>query len=88
MLFDGSRCYLLREIQKKYENEIQVLETCDRVARLSIFLAHQTVLINTFVTKCYLMVSEAICIVQFNTRLPKKDENYALVLITSDRVAR
>ena len=34
----------------KYENEILVLETCDRVARLSTFLAYQTGLINTFVT--------------------------------------
>ena len=34
------------------------------------------------------MVSEAIFTVQFNTRLPKKDGNYTLVLITSDRVAR
>ena len=75
-------------LQIKYENEIQVLETCERVERLSIFIAHQTGLINTFVTKCYLMVSEAIFIVKFNTRLPKKDENYTLVLITSDRVAR
>ena len=72
----------------KYENEILVLETCDRVARLSIITAHQIGLINTFVTKCYLMVSEAIFIVQFNTRLPKKDENYTLLLITLDRVAR
>ena len=75
-------------LQIKYENEILILETCDSVARLSIFKAHQIGLSNTFVTKCYLMVSEAICIVQFNTRLPKKDENYTLVLITSDRVAR
>ena len=42
--------------KQKYENEIEVLETCDRVARLSIFIAHQTGLINTFVTNCYLMV--------------------------------
>ena len=63
-----------------------ILETCDR-ARLSIFIAHQTGLINTFATKCYLMVSEAIFIVQFNTQLPKKDENYTLVLTISDRVA-
>ena len=55
---------------------------------MSIFIAHQTGLINTFVMKCYLMVSEAVFIVQFNIRLPKKDENYTLVLITSDRVAR
>ena len=55
---------------------------------MSILIAHQTGLINTFVTNCYLMVSEAIFIVQFNTRLPKKDENYTLVLITFDRVAR
>ena len=34
------------------------------------------------------MVSEAIFIVQFNIRLPKKNKNYTLVLITSDRVAR
>ena len=65
-----------------------VLETCDRVAILSISIAHQTGLSNTFVTNCYLKVSEAIFIVQFNIRLPKKDENYTLVLITSDRVAR
>ena len=55
---------------------------------MSIFIAHQTGLINTFIAKCYLMVSEAIFIVQFNNRLPKKDENYTLVLITSDRAAR
>ena len=54
---------------------------------MSIFIAHQTGLINTFATK-YSMVSEAMFIVQFNTRLPKTDENYTLVLITSDRVAR
>ena len=68
-------------LQIKYENETYVLETCDRVARLS-------GLINSFVTNCYLMVSGAIFIMQFNTRLPKKYENYTLVLITSDRVAR
>ena len=55
---------------------------------MSIFIADQTGPINIFVAKCYLMVSESIFIVQFNTRLPKKDENYTLVLITSDRVAR
>ena len=44
----------------KFENETLVLETCDRVARLSILIVHQTGLINTFVTNCYLMVSEAI----------------------------
>ena len=49
---------------------------------MSIFIA------QSFVAKCYLMVSEAIFIVQFIIRLPKKDENYTLVLITSDRVAR
>ena len=54
---------------------------------MSIFIAHQTGMIKTFVTKCYLIVSEDIFIVQFSTRLPKKDENYTLVLITSDRVA-
>ena len=43
----------------KYGNKILVLETCDRDARLSIFIAYQTGLINTFVTKCYLMASEA-----------------------------
>ena len=64
MLFDESQCYLLREIQKRYENEIKVIETCERVARLSIFIAHQTGLINTFVAKGYLMVSEAIFIVK------------------------
>ena len=34
------------------------------------------------------MVPKGIFIVQFNTRLPKTDENYTIVLITSDRVAR
>ena len=59
-------------LQIKYENETQVHETCDRVAKLSISIAHQTGPSNTFVTNCYLMVSEAIFIVKFNTRLPKK----------------
>ena len=51
-------------------------------------MSHLIGLFNTFVMKCYLMVPETIFIVKFNTRLPKKDENYTLVLITSDRVAR
>ena len=58
-------------LQIKYEKETKVLETCDRVSRLSISIAHQTGLSNTFVTNCYLMDSEAIFIVQFNTRFKK-----------------
>ena len=65
-----------------------MLVTSDRVVRFLILIAYFIDLINTFVMRCFLMVSEAIFIVQFNTRLPKKDENYTLVLITSDRVAR
>ena len=50
---------------------------------MSILIAHQTGLINTFVTYCCLMVSEAIFIAS-----KKKYENYTLVPITSDRVVR
>ena len=64
-------------LQIKYENETEVLETCDRVARLSILIAHFIDLINTFVRKCYLMVSEAIFIVKFNTR-PHKSTKITL----------
>ena len=41
--------------KKKYENYTLVLITSDRVARLSILIAHFIDLINTFVTKCYLV---------------------------------
>ena len=75
MLFDGSRSYLHSEIQhlasKKYENYALVLIATNRVARLSIPIAHNIDLINTFVTKCYLMVSKAIFIVKSNTGLKK-----------------
>ena len=56
----------------RYENYTLVLITSDRAARLSIQIAHYIDLINTCVTKCYLMVSEAIFIVKFNTRLQKR----------------
>ena len=59
-------------LQIMYENETSLLETCDMVARLSILIAHQTGLMNTFVTNSYLMVFEAISIVKFKTRLSKK----------------
>ena len=56
---------------KKYENYALVLITSNRVGRLSIPIAHYIDLINTFVTGCYLMVSEAIFIVKSNIRLQK-----------------
>ena len=56
---------------KKYENYTLVLIISIRVARLSIPIAHYIDLINTFVTRCYLMVSEAIFIVNSNIRLQK-----------------
>ena len=59
---------------KKNENYTLVLITSDRVARLPILIAHFIDLINTFVTRCYLIVSEAIFIVKFNTRLEKNME--------------
>ena len=58
-------------LPKKYENYTLVLITSNRVARLSIPIAHYIDLIKTFVTRCYLMVSEAIFIVKSNTRLHK-----------------
>ena len=58
-------------LPKKYEKYTLVLLTSDRVAILSILIAHFIDLFNTFVTKCYLMVSEAIFIVKSNTRLHK-----------------
>ena len=58
-------------LPKKDENYTSVLITSDRVARLSILTAHSIDPINTFVTRCYLMVSEAIFIVKFNTQLYK-----------------
>ena len=53
---------------------IQVLISSDRVARLLILIAHQIGLINTFVTRCFLMVPEAVFIEKFNTRLQIKYE--------------
>ena len=58
-------------LHMKYENYILVLITSDRVARLSILIAHFIDLINTFVMRCYLMVFEAIFIVKSNIRLQK-----------------
>ena len=75
MLINGSEPVFIvkfnTRLSKKYENYTLVLIISDRVARLSILIAHYIDLINTFVTKCYLMVSEAIFIVKFNTRLQK-----------------
>ena len=76
MLINGSGSHFHSEIQhpafkKKYENYTLVLITSDRVARLSILIAHYIDLINTFVTRYYLMVSEAIFIVKSNIRLLK-----------------
>ena len=65
-----------------------MLVTSDRVARFFISIAYKTGLINTFVTRCYLMVPEAIFIEKFNTRLQIKHENETYVLETCDRVAR
>ena len=79
---------ILHPASKVYTIFIQVLITSDRVARLQILKAHQIGLIDTFVTKCYLMVTEAIFLVKFNTRLEKKYENHTIILITPDRVAR
>ena len=59
------------QLKKKYDNYTSVLITSDRVARLSILIAHQIGLINTFVARYYLMVPEAIFIVKFNTQLQK-----------------
>ena len=58
-------------LRKKGENYTLVLITSDRVARLSILIAHFIDLINTFVTRCYLMVFEAIFIKKHNTQLYK-----------------
>ena len=57
--------------QKKDENYTSVLITSNRVARLSISIAHYMNLINTFVTRYCLMISEVIFIVKSNTRLHK-----------------
>ena len=57
--------------KKKYENYTFILITSDRVARFSILIAHYIHLTKTFVTRCYLMVSEAIFIVKSNIRLQK-----------------
>ena len=80
-------CYLMvleKKIIMKFntllKNCTYVLITSDRVAILSILIGHQIGQINTFVTRCYLMVPKAIFIVKFNTRLLKS--------ITSGRVAR
>ena len=58
-------------LPKKYENYTLVHITTNRAARLSIPIAHYIDLINTFITKCHLMVSEAIFIVKSNIRLQK-----------------
>ena len=58
-------------LPKKYENYTLVLITSNRVARLSIPIAHYIDLINIFVTRCYLKVSEAIFIVKSNILLQK-----------------
>ena len=75
MLLDGSGNHFHSEIQhpasKKYGNYTLVLITSDRVTILSIIIAHYIDLINTFATRCYLMVSEAIFIVKSNTQLQK-----------------
>ena len=39
-------------LSKKYKNYTLVLITSDRVARLSILIAHYIDLINTFITRC------------------------------------
>ena len=56
-------------LPKKRENYTLVPVTSNRVARLSIPIAHYIDLINTFVTRCYLMVSKTIFIIQFNSCL-------------------
>ena len=80
MLFDGFRSHFHSEIQhpasKKDENYTLVLITSDRVARLSILIAHFIDLINTFVTRCYLMVSEATFIKKIQYLALQKYENY------------
>ena len=58
-------------LPKKYENYALVLITSYRVARLSITVAHLIDMINTFVTRCCLMVPENIFIVKFNMRFQK-----------------
>ena len=73
-------------LPKKDENYTLVLITSDRVARLSILIAHLIDMFNTFVTMCYFMVPEGIFIAKFNTWPLKK--RFFLVLISSDRVAR
>ena len=60
------------KFRKKYVNYTLVLITSDRVARLSIIIADYIDLINTFATRCYLMVSKAIFTVKSNTRLQKR----------------
>ena len=57
--------------KKKDENYTLVLTTSVRVTRLSILIAHYIHLINTFVRRCYFMVSEPIFIVKSNIRLGK-----------------
>ena len=58
-------------LPKKVENYTLVLIISNRVARLSILIAYFIDLINTFVTRCYLLVTEAIFIVKSNIRLQK-----------------
>ena len=45
-------------------------------------------LINTFVTRGFLMVPDSIFRAIKHPTPKKKDENYTLVLITSDRIVR
>ena len=58
---------------------IQVLISSNRVARLLILIAHKICLINTFVTRCFLMVPDAIFSKKFSTRLQIKYENETYV---------
>ena len=58
-------------LSKKYENYTLVLITSDRVARLSIPIAHFINLMNTYITRYFLMVSEAIFMKKSNTQLYK-----------------
>ena len=57
--------------KKKDENNTLVLINYVRANRLSLLIAHFIDLIKTFVTRCYLMVSEAIFIVKSNAQLKK-----------------
>ena len=72
------------QLQIKYENKTLVLKTCDRVAILSILIAHQTGLINYLCNELLFdgFRSHFLSAIK-HPASKKKYENYTLVLIAS-----